>query len=58
MKAHDSASFNIYACTMSWQIVLDRLDDTSNTQEDEAGSPTHKLKQVEDCCCLRLAHLN
>lgn len=48
MKAHDSASFNIYICTMSWRIVFDRLDHISYTLEEggAAGSPADKLRRV------------
>lgn len=46
MKVHDSASFNIYVCTVSWRIVFDRLDHISYMHEVGAGSPADELRQV------------
>lgn len=46
VKAHDSASFNMYVCTMSVRIVSDRLDHISTMRAARASCPPDALKQV------------
>lgn len=52
VKARYSASFNIYFCTMWWQIVFDRLDHISHMHEACAGSRTDRPNKTGYLLCL------